>query len=113
MNAGEPGCGQEVGETALCLAGFKRNTVEQQLVLRNAKQKGSIPLFGKTLLQFVPGDLELPGGPLVLNTVQSDILHQDVQTVNEGADGRGPVTLTCICRENTRRVEMRVYRLSV
>ena len=98
MNAGEPCRSQEVGETALRLAGLEGNTIEQQLVLRNSEQKGSIPLFGKTLLQFVPGDLELPRGPLVLKTVQSDILHQDVQTVNEGAGGRGPVSLTCICR---------------
>src|SRR5207244_5528542 len=83
MNAGEPCRSQEVGETALRLAGLEGNTIEQQLVLRNSEQKGSIPLFGKTLLQFVPGDLELPRGPLVLKTVQSDILHQDVQTVNE------------------------------
>src|SRR5207237_10828639 len=98
MNACEPGCGQEVGETALCLAGFKRNTVEQQLVLRNSEQKGSIPLFGKTLLQFVPGDLELPRRPLVVKTVQSDILHQDYQIDNYIAGVHDPLRLTCICR---------------
>ena len=98
MNAGKPGRGQQVGEAALRLAGFEGNTIEQQLVLRNPEQKSSIPLFRKTLLQLIPGDLELPLGPLVLKTVQSDVLHQDVQTVNEGAGGRGPVSLTCICR---------------
>ena len=98
MNAGKPGRGQQISETALRLAGLERNSIEQQLVLRNSEQKRSIPLFGKALLQFVPGDLELALGPLVLKTVQSDVLHQDVQTVNEGAGGRGPVSLTCICR---------------
>ena len=98
MNAGESSRGQQVGETALRLAGFEGNAIEQQLVLRNSEQKGSIPLFGKALLQFIPGDLKLARGPFVLKTVQSNILHQDVQTVNEGAGGRGPVSLTCICR---------------
>ena len=98
MNAGEPCRSQEVGETALRLAGLEGNTIEQQLVLRNPEQEGSIPLFGKALLQFIPSDLKLARGPLVLKAVQSDVLHQDVQTVNEGAGGRGPVSLTCVCR---------------
>ena len=98
MNAGEPSRGQQIGETALRLAGLEGNSVEQQLVLRNPEQKGSIPLFGQALLQLIPRDFELALCPLVLKTVQSDILHQDVQTMNKSAGGRGPVSLTCICR---------------
>src|SRR5262249_11174701 len=98
MNAGETRRSQEVGEAALRLARFERNPVEQQLVLRNPEQEGSIPFLGKALLQLVPRNFELALCPLVLKPVQSDVLHQDVQTVNEGAGGRGPATLTCICR---------------
>ena len=43
------------------------------------------------MLQFVPGDLELPFRALVLKAVKPHVFDQDVQAVNKSASGRIPV----------------------
>ena len=51
----------------------------------NTQQEAAVRAFGKPLLQFVPGDFKLSLGALVLEAVEPDVLHQNVQAVHKGA----------------------------
>ena len=85
MQAGQSGGVQELPEAALRLAGFQRNSIQQQLVIGNAQQKAAVPGCGQALLQFIPSDLELRFRALVIVAVHPRVLDQDVQAVDKGA----------------------------
>ena len=74
----------------------------------NSKQEPAIRALGQTLLQFIPRDFELSLSAFVLEPVKADVLHQDVEAVDEGASGGSPTRSICVCRENTRLLEIRV-----
>ena len=60
QDAGEPGGGQQLRETALGLSGFERDAIEKKFVVRDAEQKTRVAAFGQRLLKFVPGGLNWP-----------------------------------------------------
>jgi hypothetical protein len=47
------------------------------------------------LLQLFPCDFKLPHGTLVFESVQTDVLDQNVEAMNEAASGRVPVLSCC------------------
>ena len=90
-------------ETPLGLSGVEWNPVEKKLVPGNPQQETAIAGRGKPVLEFVPRDFKLSLCAFVIETVQADILHQNVQTMNKcarrfgagwvgasGEDGRTP-----------------------
>ena len=74
----------------------------------DSEQEPAIRALGQALLQFVPCDFELSLSALVLEAIQADVLHQDVEAVDEGASGGCPTRSICVCRENTRLLEIRL-----
>jgi len=42
----------------------------------------------------------------VPKTIEAHVLHQDVEAVDEGASGGSPTRSICVCRENTRLLEI-------
>jgi hypothetical protein len=91
-----------LGETALGLSGFQRYAIQQQPVVRDAKQKAAIAVLRQAMLQFIPCNFELPFRALVLKSVQAYVFHENVQAVNESARGRVPVfSLRCGGSRNT------------
>ena len=93
---------QQLRETALRLPRLQRNSVQQQLVFRDAQQEGPFGPLGQAILQFFPGDRELAFGAFVVETIQADVLHQYVQTVDKRPGGRDPAALVCVCRLDKR-----------
>jgi len=104
MHARQSGSGQQLCETALCLSGFKRNAVEEQLVIGDAEKKTAVALFGKRLLQLRPGGFELSLSSFVVEAIQADVFDKDVEAVDERACGIVPALfrLACAGRGNGR-----------
>ena len=74
----------------------------------DSQQEPAIRTLGQALLQFVPCDFELSLSALVLKSIKAHVLHQDVEAVDEGASGGSPTRSICVCRENTRLLEILV-----
>jgi hypothetical protein len=70
------------------LAGFKRNTVEQQLVIRNTENKSRVASLGQRLLQLFPGSFKLAFRTLVVRPVEPRVLNKNIETVKESSRGR-------------------------
>src|SRR5205823_5971471 len=85
VNARQPGGGQQLRKTALGLAGFQRNTIQQQLIAGNSQQEIAFLAFWQSILQFRPRAFELAFGALVLEPVQANVLNQNIEAVHEGA----------------------------
>ena len=77
-------------------------------MLGDSQQEPAIRTLGQALLQFIPRDFELSLSALVAETIEAHVLHQDVEAVDEGASGGSPTRSICVCRENTRLLEIRV-----
>ena len=88
QNAGQSGSGQQLCETSLRLPGFDRNAVDQQLVVGNAQHETRVSALGQSLLQLAPGRLKLALCAFVVGSVQSRVLNEDVETVEESLRGR-------------------------
>jgi hypothetical protein len=99
-------------KATLRLPALQRNSVHQQLVFGNSQQETALTAFRQSLLQFVPCNFKLGFGPLVIEPVKADILHQDVQAVNKRPRGRDSSTLGCIGGEDMLLLELR-YGLRV
>jgi hypothetical protein len=84
QNAGEAGSVQQLCETALGLAGFQRNAIEEELVFRDAEYKTGVSRLRQGLLQFMPGSFKLAVGALVIVSIQPAVLDENVETVEEG-----------------------------
>ena len=98
MDAGQTRRGQQLREAALRLPRLQRNSVQQQLVFRDAQQERPVRSLGQTVLQFFPGDCELAFGAFVVEPIEADVLHQYVQTVDKRPGGRDPAAFACVCR---------------
>jgi hypothetical protein len=88
VNAGKPGRRQKLSEAAFGLPRFKGDAIQQEAVVGNSQEETTIR---QAVLQFIPRDFKLAFGALVLKTIKTHILHQDVQTVNKSASGRIPI----------------------
>ena len=98
MDAGQACGGQQLSEAALRLPRLQRNSVQQQLVFRDAQQERPFGSLGQAILQFFPGACELAFGAFVVEPIEADILHQYVQTVDKRPRGRDPGAFACVCR---------------
>ena len=83
VQAGQSGGGQQCRKAFFGLAGFQRNSIEQQFVVGNTKQETSIATAGQRRLQFIPRGLELRLGTFVFVAIHPRVLDEDVQAVNE------------------------------
>ena len=97
VQAGQTGRAQELPKAAFRLSGFQRNSIQQQLVVGNPQQKAALSGRGQSLLQFVPGGLELRFRALVIRAVHARVLDQNVQAVHEGPRRGRPVCVKCRC----------------
>jgi hypothetical protein len=73
------------------MARFEGHAIKQQAGARDAKQESLLSL-GKGRQKLIPGGLELQFCPLVVETVEPDVLQQDIEAVDEGlgrSDFRG------------------------
>jgi hypothetical protein len=82
-------------KAALGLACFERNSIEEKLASGDAQQEASISRLRESGLQFVPGDLELGFRPLVLETIETNVLNQNIQAMDEGACRGATACLRC------------------
>src|SRR5215470_4598448 len=105
MQAGQSGGGQQRGKAFFCLPGFERDTVEKQLVVRNAEQEAPA---GKRALEFAPCGLELRLCAFVLIAVHPRILNEDVQTVNKCPCRSCTRSLRCACAGDKELLELRI-----
>jgi hypothetical protein len=42
----------------------------------------------------------------VIKTIQTHVFHQDVEAMDEGPSRRDPAISICVCRENTRLLDL-------
>jgi len=77
-----------VGEAALGLTGFQRNAVEQKLIVGNPEQESTIAGPGQRLLELVPSGFQLSLCALMVDSVQTGVLDENVEAVDEGARSR-------------------------
>ena len=97
MDTGQARRGQQLSEAALRLPRLQGNSVQQQLVFRDAQQERPVRSLGQAVLQFFPRAYELAFGAFVVEPIEADILHQYVQTVDKRPGGRDPAVFTCVC----------------
>jgi hypothetical protein len=113
MNTGQTGHGQQVGEAALGVPGFQRNAVEKKLIVGNPEQESTIAGLGQRLLEFVPRGFELSYRALMVDSVQTCVLDENVETVDKGARSRIAVGIGLGSGGNNRPSEFGGFGVSV
>ena len=98
MDAGQTRRGQQLRKAAFRLPRLQGNSVQQQLVFRDAQQERPVRSLGQAVLQFFPRGCELAFGAFVIEPIEADVLHQYVQTVDKRPGGRDPAVFACVCR---------------
>jgi len=87
---------QQSCETALGIAGFEWNPIQQQFVVGDAQQKPAVSVGGQRVLQLFPGGFKLRFRALVVVAVHPRVLNQDVQAMDKRARRGCACALRCI-----------------
>jgi hypothetical protein len=80
------------------------NAIYQQAILGYPKHQRSFAiLYG--LEQFLPGNVKLDLCSLVIKSVEPDILHKNIEAVDEWAGRDSPGRSACACARNMQLQE--------
>src|SRR2546426_1889053 len=85
MNAGQTSGGEELGELAFRRSAFQRHPVQKELGSSGAKKQARLSPRGDGFAQFLPGGVQLFGGPGMLKSVEPGQFQENIQAAHKGA----------------------------